>query len=72
MDVRDLDRLISKTELTPTSKMMLKAVRKSVMRGRVAGPFMSDYKWSIISQDFGQGAKITFSLKREQHGDDQN
>ena len=68
MDVRTLDRLVSKTELNPTSKMLLKVVRKSVMKGKVKGPLMSDYHWTVLVQDFGgQSAKMTFKLKQEPH-----
>jgi len=68
MDVRTLDRLVSKTELTPASKMMLKVVRKSIMKGRVKGPLMTDYSWTVMVQEFaGQSAKLTFKLKKEPH-----
>lgn len=64
--IRELDRLVSKTEITPASKMLLRAVRKSTMRGRVRGPHMSRYTWSVIVEDFGtSGAKFRFNLKRE-------
>lgn len=65
MDIRELDRLVSKTELTPASKLMLRTVRKSAMSGRVRGPEMDDYKWSVYVEDFGSsGAKFTFALRR--------
>lgn len=65
MDIRELDRLVSRTELTPASKLMLRKVRRSVMRGKVRGPEVSRYAWSVIVDDFGDGgAKVTFSLRR--------
>lgn len=66
MDVRELDRLVSKTDLTPASKLMLRTVRKSVMRGKVRAPAqIGRYNWTIVVEGFGgQGAKFTFSLKR--------
>ena len=65
MDIRELDRLVSKTELTPTSKLMLRRVRRSVMRGKVAGPpQVGRYTWSVMVEDLGGGAKVTFQLRR--------
>lgn len=65
MDIRELDRLVSKTELTPTSKLMLRKVRRSVMRGKVQGPAqVGRYNWSVVVEDFGPGAKVTFTLRR--------
>lgn len=65
MDIRELDRLVSKTELTPTSKLMLRKVRRSVMNGRVQGPpTVGKYAWSVVVDDFGGGAKVTFTLRR--------
>lgn len=65
MDIRELDRLVSKTELTPTSKLMLRKVRRSVMAGKVRGkPEVGQYKWSIVVDDIGGGAKVTFTLRR--------
>lgn len=71
MNVRELDRLVSKTDLTPTSKLMLRTVRRSVMRGKVRAPArIGRYNWTVIVEGFGgQGAKFTFSLKRTANGD---
>lgn len=66
MNVRELDRLVSKTELNPASKLMLRTVRQSVMRGKVRAPAqVGRYNWTVVVEGFGgQGAKFTFSLKR--------
>jgi hypothetical protein len=65
MDIRELDRLVSKTELTPTSKLLLRKVRRSIMKGKVAGPpQVGKYTWSVMVEDFGPGAKVTFQLRR--------
>lgn len=65
--IRELDRLVSKTEITPASKLLLRAVRKSTMRGRVRGPLLSRYTWTVIVEDFGSsGAKFRFNLKRSE------
>lgn len=65
VNIRELDRLVSKTEITPASKLLLRAVRKSTMRGRVRGPEMSRHTWAVIVEDFGNsGATFRFNLKR--------
>ncbi|HSE45298.1 MAG TPA: hypothetical protein VLA89_08200 [Gemmatimonadales bacterium] len=57
--------MVSKTELTPASKLMLRKVRRSVMRGKVSGPpQVGAYTWSVMVEDFGPGAKVTFKLRR--------
>jgi hypothetical protein len=64
--ISELDRLVSKTELTPAAKLLLRAVRKSVMKGRVRGPELSRYSWTVVVEDFGgRGAKFRFNLRRE-------
>lgn len=66
MTIRELDRLVSKTELTPASKLMLRQVRKAVMRGKVDGPHMTRYTWTVGVNDFGgPGARFVFKLKRD-------
>lgn len=64
MNTRDLDRLVSKTMLTPVSKVALRRVRKAAMSGRVEGPFLSNYAWSVNVDD----KRFTFSLRRETDG----
>lgn len=65
VNIRDLDRLVSRTEITPASKLLLRAVRKSAMRGKVRGPQMSRYTWAVIVEDFGSsGATFRFNIKR--------
>jgi hypothetical protein len=65
--IRELDRLVSKTDLTPASKLLLRAVRKSAMRGKVRGPQLSRYSWAVIVEDFGSsGATFRFNLKRSE------
>lgn len=64
METRDLDRLVSKTMLTPVSKRALRRVRKAALSGRVEGPFMTNYAWSVLVND----KRLTFSLRKDTDG----
>lgn len=65
MDTRDLDRLVSKTEISPVSKRALRHVREAVMRGRVTDPVHGNGYWEVAMN----GARLRFTLRREEpHG----
>lgn len=66
MTIRDLDRLVTKTDMTPVSKSALKIVRKAVMNGRCGSPEVGEARWSIsVDTESGRGVKMNFSFKRE-------
>lgn len=66
MTVRDLDRLISKTELNPASKTVLRSVRKALSSGRVGNTAVGRASWSIEVQSLeGTPLRIRFSFKRD-------
>ena len=71
MTTRDLDRLISKTELTPISKQSLRVVRKAVVSGRCGDPeIRTGGTWSVkIDSPDGHATKMTFSFKRDSDAD---
>lgn len=60
MDTRELDRLVSKTELTPTSKAALRHVRKAVLSGRVTDPVYGNGYWEVATN----GARLRFTLRK--------
>jgi len=63
---RDLDRLVSKTEITPASKRALREVRTAVMSGYVGDPVVGGAKWSVgIESRNGQAVKMTFAFRRD-------
>jgi len=67
MTIRDLDRLVTKTELTPVSKTALKEVRKAVMSGRCGDTNIGRASWSItLDTSSGSGVKMNFSFKRDE------
>lgn len=66
MDIRDLDRLVSKTEMTPASKTGLKTVRRAVMSGRVGDAENHGATWSVsFDSDGGSQVTMNFSYKRD-------
>ena len=64
MDTRDLDRLISKTELNPFVKIALRRVRKAIETGNVTGFSISKHSWSVrVADPKGLSCTWTFTLK---------
>lgn len=69
LDSRYLDRLISKTEMTPLSKVALRTVRRAVMRGVVGDAEVGKGSWSVVvDTDAGKAVRMSFSFKRETNG----
>ena len=65
VDTRQLDRLVSKTELTPTTKQTLREVRKAVLSGRSTDPVVGDVDWEIgIVTRGGSSMAFRFSMKK--------
>lgn len=66
MTTRELDRLVSRTSLTPTSKQVLREVRHAVISGRAADPAIGESSWSvgIVSRGGSTGFRYTFSFKK--------
>jgi hypothetical protein len=65
MTVRELDRLVTRTDLNPLSKRALRNVRRAVMSGRSGDPEVGDYSWSVsMETEDGQPVRMRFSFKR--------
>lgn len=65
MTIQELDRLVSKTDLTPVAKQALREVRRGVMTGRVGDPEVSTAEWKVgYESRNGQSLRFVFSLKR--------
>lgn len=63
--IRDLDRLVSKTEINPASKRALKEVRRAVIRGYATDADQHKAEWKIgISTASGQVVHFSFSFKK--------
>ena len=62
MDTRVLDRLVTKTAMTPPAKRALKHVRR--MSGRLTDPVVGNGYWEVAMD----GARLRFSLRKENHG----
>jgi len=66
MTIRELDRLVTKTELTPLNKRVLRKVRKAVLSGDVTDPEIGSASWSIgVSDNDGGGVTVSFSFKKD-------
>lgn len=62
---RDLDRLVSKTNLNPVAKKVLREVRVAMMSGRASDPVVGDAEWSIgIVSRGGSDFRYRFSFKK--------
>lgn len=74
MTIRELDRLVSQTDLTPASKQALRIVRKAVMSGQATDPVVHRYDWKVgVTQRNGGGIRFSFSLRKAQpRGDTPN
>lgn len=71
MDTRELDRLVSKTELNPLVKMALRRVRRAVERGDVSGFQVNRNQWSVrVDDPNGLSCTWTFYLRKEDNGSD--
>ena len=69
MEIRELDRLVSKTEMSPLTKQGLRAVRKAVMSGRCGDPEVGEGTWSVSMTSIGGSpVKMNFSFKRDTNG----
>lgn len=66
MTSQDLDRLVSRTKLTPLTKKALRNVRRGIIAGRVGEPEMLGAHWSIgVDSEFGQPVRVTFTFKQD-------
>lgn len=67
MTVSDLDRLVSRTELTPVSRRGISTVRRAVVSGRCGDAIMGRGHWSVaIDSDGGSRVTMSFSFRKEQ------
>lgn len=66
MTVRELDRLVTRTEMTPIAKKGLRHVRKAVMTGKAGSHEVGTATWSVcIDNDSNSGMRVSFSFKRD-------
>lgn len=72
MDSRDLDRLMSQTELNPLAKQALRHVRKAIAEGDVEGFSINRNSWSVkVGNPKGLACTWTFYL-RKPNGNNKN
>lgn len=64
MNTRDLDRLVTQTELSPFVKMALRRVRRAIEQGNVTEYRISKHSWSVrVADPRGLSCTWTFTLK---------
>lgn len=65
MTVAELDRLVTKTELAPRTKQVLRVVRKAVMTGQATDAVIGQYTWSVsVDVPNGTARRFRFSMRR--------
>lgn len=65
MTIRELDRLVSKTEMDPMTKLMLRHVRKMVYRGRTGEVEVREFSWTVPVDGDGAAFRFQFKMRRE-------
>lgn len=64
MTERDLDRLVSKTAMSPLARQTLKYVRTAVIEGNAGEPQVYQKSWAIsVSRRTGLSVTFTFPMK---------
>ena len=66
MDTRDLDRIMTKTELSPFVKIALRRVRRAITEGNVTEFSINKHSWSVsVADPKGLSCRWTFTMKDE-------
>ena len=64
MNIRELDRLVSKTEMDSTTKLLLRHVRKAIYNGRTGEAEVREYSWSVPVDGDGTPMRFHFKMRR--------
>ncbi len=66
MTLKELDRLVTKTEMNEASKKALRHVRSAVMSGRCSDATLGGAAWSVaIESEHGNSMKVSFSFRKD-------
>lgn len=66
MSIKELDRLVTKTEITEASKKALKHVRTAVLCGKCEEPTVATRGWRVaFENEYGLPVRLSFSFKEE-------
>ena len=68
MNIRELDRLVSQTEMTPTSKLLLRHVRKAIYNGKTGEAEVREFSWSVPVDGDGTPMRFRFQMRRTPRG----
>ena len=65
MTIRELDRLVSRTDLNPVNKQVLREVRQGIMNGRVGDAKIGVADWEVgMFSRGGSDVRFRFSFKK--------
>lgn len=64
LTIKELDRLVSNTELNPTTKLVLRHVRRAVINGRAGEATVSEASWTVPVDGDGTPVRFQFRLVR--------
>lgn len=66
MTLKELDRLVTKTDMNPMSKKGLRHVRTAVMSGKCGNADVSSGSWSIaVETEYGNTVRMSFKFRKE-------
>ena len=69
MTIKELDRLVTLTDLTPSAKQMLRVVRSAVITGRCGDAQRGSGTWSVaMDTQSGTAMRMSFKYKRDTNG----
>lgn len=66
MTLKELDRLVTKTELNSVTKKGLRHVRTAVLSGNCSDAKMNSGSWSVwVENESGNSIRMSFSFRKE-------
>lgn len=66
MTIRELDRLVTKTDINDMSKRALRSVRTAILAGKNMALNLDSSKWSVaFENEYGNEMKVSFSFRKE-------
>jgi hypothetical protein len=66
MTLKELDRLVTRTDINETSKKALRHVRSAIISGKCSDPMLGSGAWSVaIESEHGNSVKVSFSFRKD-------
>lgn len=65
MTLKELDKLINKTEITPMSKKALAHIRSAINSGKCGAVSIGHTSWTVfVDNEYGNAMKMSFTLRK--------